>query len=308
VKRSYQDASQVACESVSAMRIVTSLNLQRHFSAEYISRLQVPFKLGMKKAYLSSIAYGLSQALIFFAYSLAFWYGSRLILNGSYDYLQMNRVMYAIIFTAMAAGQVTSFAPNVAKAKEGAAAIYSIIDRQCRLKEGTKPVDSAQVAGTVQLENVQFRYPTRADVPILDKISLLVKEGQSVALVGPSGCGKSTVIGLIERFYDVDGGRVLFDGLDVKTLVSEDLRRSLAVVSQEPALFNRTVAENILYGSPDASMASLVESAKMANIHDFIEGLPDKYETVCGSRGSQLSGGQKQRIAIARAVKRSECS
>ncbi|ELR52603.1 Multidrug resistance protein 3, partial [Bos mutus] len=158
--------------------------------------------------------------------------------------------------------------------------------------------------GNVTLNEVVFNYPTRPNVPVLRGLSLEVKKGQTLALVGSSGCGKSTVVQLLERFYDPLAGTVLLDGHEAKKLNVQWLRAQLGIVSQEPVLFDCSIADNIAYGdnSRPVTMPEIVSAAKAANIHPFIETLPHKYETRVGDKGTQLSGGQKQRIAIARAL------
>src|SRR5690606_34081118 len=145
-------------------------------------------------------------------------------------------------------------------------------------------------------------YKTREGDPIIDGLSFHVATGETVALVGASGAGKTTVFALVQRFYDVSGGRVLVDGVDVRDVDPAQLRQRFAYVEQEPVMFSGTVAENIRFGKPDATRAEIEAAAKAALVHDFVTELPNGYETVVGERGVMLSGGQKQRIAIARAL------
>lgn len=156
------------------------------------------------------------------------------------------------------------------------------------------------------IKDVAFNYPNRPSVKILQGLNLKVEKGQTLALVGSSGCGKSTVIQLLERFYDPLNGEMLFDGKNIKELNIKWLRAQIGIVSQEPILFDCTIGENIAYGdnSRHVSHEEIVNAAKEANIHSFIDSLPDKYNTRVGDKGTQLSGGQKQRIAIARALVR----
>ncbi|MCW5805487.1 MAG: ATP-binding cassette domain-containing protein [Deltaproteobacteria bacterium] len=161
---------------------------------------------------------------------------------------------------------------------------------------------AAAAVGSVRFEGVSFAYPARRGQPVLHEVDLVVEPGEVVALVGPSGAGKSTVLSLLYRFYDVDGGRVLFDGVDVRHLRLAELRGSLAMVAQEPVLFSGTLRDNIAYGREGATDAEIEAAAKDAFAHDFITGFPDGYATVIGERGTKLSGGQKQRIALARAL------
>ncbi|XP_009876034.1 PREDICTED: multidrug resistance protein 1-like [Apaloderma vittatum] len=217
------------------------------------------------------------------------------------------RVFSAVVFGAMALGQSSSFAPDYAKAKISAAHLFLLFESVPSIdsysEEGEKP---ETFVGNLTIKDVSFNYPNRPEVKILQGLNLKVEKGQTLALVGSSGCGKSTVVQLLERFYDPLGGEILFDGKDAKTLNIQWLRARIGIVSQEPILFDCTIAENIAYGdnSREVSHEEIVNAAKEANIHSFIDSLPNKYDTCAGDKGAQLSGGQKQRIAIARALVR----
>lgn len=163
--------------------------------------------------------------------------------------------------------------------------------------EDAEPLEN--IKGHVRYENVSFHY-NDDDSLVLDNISFDIPAGKSIALVGPSGSGKTTICSLLPRFYDVSGGRIIIDGKDVRKLTLQSLRNQIGLVQQDVYLFCGSIRENIAYGRPDASMEEIIEAAKKANIHEFIMGLPDGYETFVGERGTRLSGGQKQRISIAR--------
>jgi ATP-binding cassette subfamily B protein len=154
--------------------------------------------------------------------------------------------------------------------------------------------------GAIAFENISFRYKS-ADRPIYHDFSLRIAPGEKVALVGPTGSGKSTFVKLLQRLYDVQGGRILIDGQDVALVRQQALRRAIAVVPQDPALFHRSIADNIAYARPDATMEEVMLAAKRARAHDFIAALPRGYDTLVGERGVKLSGGERQRVAIARA-------
>jgi ATP-binding cassette, subfamily B (MDR/TAP), member 1 len=163
-----------------------------------------------------------------------------------------------------------------------------------------------RIEGDIEFKNVHFRYATRKHVPVLRGLDLHVEPGQYAALVGISGSGKSTIVSLIERFYDVLGGHVLVDGKDISTFNIRSYRQHIALVSQEPTLYQGSIRENVLLGaaSKEVTQEDIEAACRKANIHDFIVSLPRGYETDCGAKGVQLSGGQKQRIAIARALVR----
>jgi len=154
----------------------------------------------------------------------------------------------------------------------------------------------------VEFLGVGFHYPSRPAQPVLQELNLLIEAGQTVALVGPSGAGKTTVFALLQRFYDIDAGQLLLDGICVRELRLADLRAHVAVVPQDPVIFSGTVLDNIRYGRRDASEAQVLEAARAANVDEFLERLPDGYASAVGERGLRLSGGQRQRVAIARAI------
>jgi ATP-binding cassette, subfamily B, bacterial len=154
--------------------------------------------------------------------------------------------------------------------------------------------------GEIVFDRVVFRYKAAAR-PIYEDFSLHIRSGERVALVGPTGAGKSTFVKLIQRLYDLEGGRILIDGQDTAGVAQQSLRQAVAVVPQDPALFHRSLAENIAYARPDATLEEIIEAAKRARAHDFVSKLPKGYDTLVGERGVKLSGGERQRVAIARA-------
>lgn len=197
-------------------------------------------------------------------------------------------------------GQVINIVNSIQASLNGAERIFEVLDAPLEVQSPALPKTRASKAGAVAFENVTFGY--QPDEPVLSSVNFGVAPGQSVAVVGATGAGKSTLLSLIPRFYDATYGRVLIDGVDVRDLDLDDLRRGVGVVFQENFLFSNTVAANIAFGHPEASQERIERAAKVAAAHDFITELPDGYETVIGEHGSNLSGGQRQRLAIARAV------
>lgn len=175
-----------------------------------------------------------------------------------------------------------------------------IFDNAITVREPEHPVPLPAARGEVRFDHVSFSYPGREDV--LQDLSLSIPPGTRVAVVGPSGSGKSTLVKLLFRFHDPTQGRILIDGVDLRELSQDDRRRIFAIVPQEPVLFNDTLAANIRFGKPDATLEEIEAACRLANIHDLIASLPEGYETVVGERGVKLSGGEKQRVAIARAI------
>ncbi|EDX85997.1 ABC transporter, ATP-binding protein [Synechococcus sp. PCC 7335] len=178
--------------------------------------------------------------------------------------------------------------------------VLNLLDTPVAIRPGTTLLPTAQVSGEVIFEDVSFSYHERQ--PILKNLSLKIPAGKTTAIVGSTGSGKSTLVKLLLRFYEVNAGQIFLDGLDLQSLSLKDLRRSIGLVSQDVFLFHGTVAENIAYGSFNATLDEITRAANVAEAHDFIAALPNGYDTIVGERGQKLSGGQRQRLAIARAL------
>ncbi|OBT62096.1 hypothetical protein VE03_09020 [Pseudogymnoascus sp. 23342-1-I1] len=306
-KKAYESSASYACEATSAIRTVASLTRETDVLDNYKKQLASQASVSLKSTLNSSILYAASQSITLLVMALGFWYGGTLMINKEYTIFQFFLCFSAIIFGAQSAGTIFSFAPDMGKAKESARALKVLFDRVPAIDSwSTEGEHLETMDGTIEFRDVHFRYPTRPEQPVLRGLNLTVKPGQYVALVGASGCGKSTTIALLERFYDPLVGGVFVDGKEISTLNIANYRSYLALVSQEPTLYQGSIRDNILLGADreDVPDAEIEHACREANIFDFIMSLPDGFGTVVGSKGSMLSGGQKQRIAIARALLR----
>ena len=210
-------------------------------------------------------------------------------------------LLYLNLFYAPVA-MLTRIIEDVQQGLAGTERVFEILDIEPDIKDSPNAIKVGKLSGRVEFKDVTFSYED--GITVLEKISFEAKAGQMIAIVGPTGVGKSTISGLIARFYDPTSGSIIMDGIDIKDMTLESLRCQLSLVLQDVFLFNGTIGENIAYGSDEVTPEQIEEAAKIACIDEFIESLPEKYETVIGERGVRLSGGQKQRLSIARSVLR----
>ena len=253
----------------------------------------------IKGANAKATAAPTSEALMTLVTALVLAYAGWRAGHGGMNIGALVAFMGALAMAGQSLRQLANLATIMGEGLTAARRLFAAMDIVAEVGDAPDAVTLAEPARTVRLDAVSFAYG--ADAPALDQISMSVDRGETVALVGPSGGGKSTILNLIPRFYDVTGGSVSLDGHDVRGLTLASLRQQIALVTQEPFLFDDTIRANIAYANPAASQAEIEEAARQAAAHDFILELPKGYETLVGEAGARLSGGQRQRIAIARA-------
>lgn len=305
-------AANVAEETLSAVRTAKAFGIENKLLSIYDVLNRRASALGFRRATVAGIGMGVFFFIIYSAYALAFVFGSKLVADGE---IRAGSVLSVVFSILVGTFSIAMLAPNMQAlgyAASAGAKVFQTIDREPAIdSSSTKGLRPMECDGRFELQNVCFHYPSRPDVPVLDNCSLTCEPNQVTALVGASGSGKSTIVSLLERFYDPLSGRVLLDGRPVSTLNIQWLRSQIGLVSQEPTLFATTVRQNIEFGLlntvyqnaiPSIKEKLVVEAAKTANADEFIQKLPNGYDTNVGSRGFLLSGGQKQRIAIARAI------
>ncbi|KAH0601094.1 hypothetical protein MHUMG1_02095 [Metarhizium humberi] len=300
----FAESSKFASESIGAFRTVTSLTLEGPICQRFEELCRGHVGTAFKKARWVSLLFGFSDSATMACQALVFYYGGRLLLSGEYQILNFFVCFMSIIQAGESAGQGLSFGPNAAQVTAASNRILNMRDSRLRDDHSEKDdISEAKGGMKIELENVHFKYPSR-NIPVFQGLSLTIEKGQFAALVGASGCGKTSIISLLERFYDVERGRILCNGRDIKDVNIYAYRRHLSLVAQEATLFQGTLRENILLGVDDQAITEekLHQACRDASIHDFIVSLPEGYNTNIGSRGVTLSGGQKQRVAIARAL------
>ncbi|KAL6518919.1 ABC transporter B member 19 [Orobanche hederae] len=301
--KAHAKTSMIAGEGVSNIRTVAAFNAQQKVLALFSHELRLPQRQNLRRSQCSGFLFGLSQLALYASEALILWYGAHLVTKGLSTFSKVIKVFVVLVITANSVAETVSLAPEIIRGGEAVGSVFSILDRSTRIDPDDSEAETVEsIRGEIELRHVDFAYPSRPDVMVFKDFNLRIRAGQSQALVGASGSGKSSVIALIERFYDPIGGKVMIDGKDIRRLNLKSLRLKIGLVQQEPALFAASIFDNIAYGKDGATEAEVVEAARAANVHTFVSGLPEGYETPVGERGVQLSGGQKQRIAIARAV------
>ncbi|XP_021371103.1 multidrug resistance protein 1B-like [Mizuhopecten yessoensis] len=300
-----EESGKLTSEAINNIRTVASLTREQSFIDKYNNFLNALYTNGKKRSVLQGVMYGLSQSIMFFAYAATFTYGGYLVQYENLPFESVFKVFAAIVFGGMSVGRQSSYAPDYNKGKLAASRLFQLIEMKATIDTASEEGSvMTEFRGSILLDGVHFHYPTRPEVEVLRGLSMIIQPGETVAIVGTSGCGKSTTVQLLERFYDPEGGCILADGNDIKSLNLKWFRNQIGIVSQEPCLFDCSIAENIAYGdnSRIVPMDEIISAARKANIHQFINSLPDGYDTNVGDKGTQLSGGQKQRVAIARAL------
>ena len=298
------EASAVAEEAFSQIRTVQSFVQEPAERGRYGERIDASVRTALQRAHTRGVFFGMLTFSTFAGIVFVLWQGGLLVLDGQ---LTAGSLVSFLLYTITIAASIGALASSFSAYQEAVGAaerVFEIMEMRPDIADPAAPaVLASPVRGRVAFEGVSFRYQKDSALPwTVDGIGLAVAPGEVVALVGPSGGGKTTLVSLLPRFWDVDQGRITLDGVDVRSLRLADLREAIGVVPQEPALFSGSVRENIAYARPEASPAEVEAAALAAHAAEFIDRLPQGYDTLVGERGVKLSGGQRQRIAIARAI------
>ena len=287
-------------ETLSGLRIIKSFNAQEVFIKRFTDSTQRFNSYANNLSYRQNLASPISEFLGILVIGILLWYGGTMVLIdktlGGSEFVAYMGLAYNILTPAK---EISKAAYRLRQGDAAALRVLEVIHAQNPIFDKENAIEKTDFQTAISLKNISFKYDNEY---VLKDFSLEVPKGKTVALVGQSGSGKSTIANLIARFYDVNEGAITFDGIDIRDLKIHSLRDLIGIVSQDSILFNDSITNNLLIGKTSATEAEIKEAAKVANAYDFIEALPDKFQTNIGDMGGKLSGGQKQRLSIARAV------
>lgn len=307
---SIADVGSYAGEVIQQIKTVQSYTQEARESSAFGVEVDRAFSVAQHRIRQRAFLMAMVILLVFGALSGMLWVGGYDVITGAMSAGELGAFVFYALIVAMGVGTMSEVYGELQRAVGATERLMELLHAESEIKSpdevANRPekagIDTASLKAELSFDGVTFNYPSRPDQAALEAFSLILKEGSITALVGPSGAGKSTVFELLLRFYDPLSGRVCFDSRDLRDFDPRELRRQVALVSQQPALFTANVIDNIRYGRADASKEEVVAAAKAAYAHEFIERLPEGYNSDLGEQGVRLSGGQKQRIAIARAI------
>lgn len=291
-------------ESFSGIRVVKTFRLEKYVRKRFRERSEAYTKFLLKTASLEEASHPLVELITSFAIAIVIYFGGRHVLKGRMTPGELLAFFGAFALMMDPIRRMNDVSIKLHTASAAAKRIFEIFDWKSRLHEPENPKPFKVFEKEIEFDQVKFAYPDSPDREVLRGISFRVPRGKVIALVGASGAGKSSVVNLLPRIFDVTGGAIRIDGIDIRDLALEDLRRQISVVSQEVFLFNDTIAENIRCGRLNATEEEIRMAARRAHAFDFIERIPEGFQGLIGDRGQKLSGGERQRLSIARAFLR----
>ena len=310
LRKALEQASKTSADAISNIRTVAGLRCEDVMVYKHAKSLDEPKSKSIYSNQFRGLILGFSQSITPIIGAVCYYYGCYLITHSCPDELNIKE-LFTVAVVVPLSGFWASFAfqglMDFDKAFDAAETVFQLLDRKPNIDTKSQAGLMLSVGhGNIDIVDGEFSYPTRKTEKVLKKLNMSISEGDKIGFVGQSGCGKSTVIQIIQRFYELDNGSLNIGKNDIKNLNVAYVRSKLGIVSQEPVLFNRSIADNIKYGdnTRQVSMEEVMDAAKKSNIHNFVSKLPQGYDTNVGGKGTQLSGGQKQRVAIARAIVR----
>ena len=287
-------------ENLTGIRVVKAFSREEHEQAKFDDRARELFDVSYRTSIIQAWSEPLMLSLWLLSAGVVFWVGAREISAGNMTPGDMAAFQVYLAILQMPVRMIGFIVNMFARAHSAGTRVFEILDAESAVIEPPDAQPLRAERGEVVFDRVSFGYDTLS--PVVRDVSIHARAGEVVALLGPTGSGKSTVVNLLPRFYDVAEGAITIDGQDVREVSLDSLRSAIGIVQQDVFLFPATIADNIRYGRPDATDAEVEQAASAARIHDFIDAMPDGYDTWVGERGSTLSGGQRQRVAIARTI------
>ncbi|MDQ1165853.1 ABC transporter ATP-binding protein [Flavobacterium sp. SORGH_AS_0622] len=289
-------------ETMQGISIVKAFANEWYEIARYKGKISDVVKLAIKGGKYRGYFASFIIFCLFGAIVAVVWFGVRLSIAGEMSVGQLISFVLYSTFVGASFGGIAELYAQIQKAIGATERVFELLDENPEKINSDSNKNKEKIKGDVTFNNVAFSYPTRQEIQVLKNVNFKAEFGQKIAIVGPSGAGKSTISSLLLRFYDITSGEITVDGKNIYDYDLEDLRGNMSIVPQDVILFGGTIRENIAYGKPDATDEEIIQAAKQANAFNFVEGFPEKFETLVGERGVKLSGGQRQRIAIARAL------
>jgi ATP-binding cassette subfamily B protein len=299
------DIGALVDEVLYGIRTVQAFCHERIDQRRYGEQVEAAFHAAIRRTRVSALLTATVMLFTFIAVSIVLWVGGHDVLAGRLSGGQLSAFVFYALLVAGSVGALSEVAGDLLRAAGATERLLELLNTEPVISPPAAPAALPEPArGEVQLRDVTFSYPSRPDSPALSQLSMTLNPGQKVALVGPSGAGKSTLLQLLLRFYDPDAGVIRFDGVDVREANPQQLRQRMALVAQDPVIFGADAWENIRYGFPGVGDTDVRRAAEAAHAAEFLDQLPQGFDTFLGERGIRLSGGQRQRIAIARAILR----
>jgi len=286
-------------ETITGNRIVKAFNMEDYEMRRFSQENERFFKVFLKRVRVRAISHPLMELLGGIGVALLIWVGGYSVLQGDLTPGTFFSFMAALLMLYAPIRDLSKVNLEIQEGLAAAGRVFELLDTELEVKDEDGAIPLPPISKGIEFRDVYFKYDGE---PVLEGINLSVRVGETIAIVGMSGAGKTSLVNLLPRFYDIQEGQILIDGHDIRKVTLKSLRDQIGLVTQQTILFNDTVRNNIAYGSPNRSKEEIIEAAKAANAHEFIQKLPQGYDTLIGEQGVKLSGGERQRIAIARAL------
>lgn len=300
---SIADIGTYAGETIQNIKVVQSFTHENREKDAFAEEVEVAFNIAKRRIRQRSLLIASVIFLAFSAISAMLWSGGSDVISGAMSAGDLGAFIFYAVMLAMSVGTIAEVYGELQRAAGSATRLLELMSVNSEINNPSTPVQMPDIQeNIIEFKQLKFNYPSRPDISALNNINLTIPTGKVIAIVGPSGAGKTTLFELLQRFYDPQQGAILFNNTDITSLKLSELRKTMGTVPQSPILFSSNVWHNIRYGKPEATEAEVINAAKRAHAHEFIEQLPEGYDSFLGEQGVRLSGGQKQRIVLARAI------